>query len=195
MAFSRAKADTFFAGQIAEKRFQLGGDPTDVGQKKGIVHGNVRLGFVDDDQAPENFVGMIVVPDDGTVIGPIDLPFELTCELPCLVRVWPESAPAAHRKVVATVSVPPMKHRWAATRRVILQHAELAVPAVATAIPQWVHSISCCEVDAAVTLFDATGAVLCAWTGPFVDVPRPRLAVLAATTSLTDVPILFSYES
>ena len=195
MAYARAKADTFFAGQSAEKRFQLGGDPTDVGQKKGIVHGNLRVGFSADQQADENFAALVVIPDDGTLIGPLDLPFELTCELPCLVRVWPESTPAADRHVIATVSVPPLKHRWSATRRVILPHAELALPAVAVDIPQWVHSISCCEVDAAVTLFDATGAVLCAWTGPFTDVPRPRLAVLAATTSLSDVPILFSYES
>jgi len=191
--FPRAKADTFFAGQLAEKRFQLGPNPSGVGQKRGISHGNLRVGFVDDDQADENFTAYVTLPDDGAVVGPIDLPFELTCELPILVKVRPDSAPAADRHVIATVSIPPLKHRWSATRRVVLPPP--GPPVVAVTIPQWVHSLTCCEVDAVVTLFDATGAPLCSLIGPFKDWPRPRLATIMATSFDTPVPVLLSYES
>jgi len=194
--FPSAKSDTFFAGQVTTKHFQLGRDPKGVGTSLAIEQGNLRVGFLDDQQADENFVGRIVLPDNGGVIGPIDLPFELAVETPCVVKVTPESAPAVDRNVIATLSTAPLKHRWAATRRIVLAHAELAVPAGAQSIPQWVHSVSCCVVDAAVTMFDATGAPLCSLTGPFKDWVRPRLAVLIATAYLDDdVPVVFSYQA
>jgi len=188
-----AKSATFPAGSRGEQHFQLGEDPAEVGTGKRIQYGNVRCGFSGDEQAAENFTGWIILPDNGTEIGPIDLPFELTVPLPCRVRVRPDADPGADRIVVATVSIPPGKHRWAATRRVLVP--PFAVPAVAVPIPQWVHSLSVCEQDAAVSLFDATGALLCAITGPVWDVPRPRAAVLLATTAVLGTSVLFSYQA
>lgn len=190
MAFAWAKADTFLAGQLTTKQFQLGGDPSGVGVDRPILHGSVRVGFDGREQAPEPFAGELVLPDAGGVIGPLDLPFEITCGLPVLVRVWPELAPARDRSVIASASSPPLKLRWAATRRQYL----LTAPAYYV-IPQWVHSLSVCEVDAAVSLFDATGALLCAVTGPVWDVPRPRLAALIATTAAPGTAVLYSYQA
>ena len=185
-----AKSDTFSAGQLATRQFQLGPDPEHVGTCKPILHGSLRVGFKGDEQAPEQFTGTIILPDDGGVIGPIDLPFEVTVELPLLVKVTPSVAPAADRDVIATVSTPPLKLRWAATRRVFLPAGGGAL-----VIPQWVHSVSVCEVDAAVTMFDALGNVLCAITGPVWDVPRPRAAVLIATTAANGTAVLYSFQA
>lgn len=191
-----AKSDSFGRGELTTRQFQLGPDMAGVGTCKPILHGSVRVGFKGDEQAPENFSATIILPDDGGRIGPLDLPFEITLELPCLVQVRPDVAPSGDRDVIATASSPPLKLRWAATRRILLPHATLVIPGAPRPIPQWVHSLSCCVVDAAVTLFDAAGNVVCAATGPFVDLPRPRLAVQLATTYVDeDVPILFSYQA
>jgi hypothetical protein len=185
-----AKAETFPAGMASARQFQLGPEARGAGILVPIGHGSVRVGFEGHEQAPENFLAELVLPDQGQVIGPIDLPCELTVELPVLVRVWPEAAPAADRRVVVTASTPPLKARWSATRRVYL----LTAPAYQV-IPQWVHSVSCCEVDAAVSLFDALGNLLCAFTGPRWDVPRPRLAVLISTTAAPGTAVLCSYQA
>jgi hypothetical protein len=188
-----AKSDTVRAGSRRAVHFQVGENPNRVGTEKPIHSGVVRVGFLDDDQAPENFTGYVVLPDNGIRIGPIDLPFELAVPLPMRVEVQPDVEVAADRHVICTLAWPPVPVRWQATRWETIPAFD--VPAQHIVIPQWVHSLSCYQQDAAVSMFDVTGALLDAITAPFYDVPRPRRAVLLATTSETDVPVLYSYQA
>jgi hypothetical protein len=188
--FPWAKSDTFPAGERATRHFQLGPDPKRVGTSERILHGSLRVGFTGEPQAPENFTAWVIPPDNGSMIGPLDLPFEMTVGFPVRVEVRADVAPAAAREVLATLSYPAVKLRWAATRREIAPEG----PANAV-IPQWVHSISICKIDATLTLFDAVGNVVCALVGPVWDVPRPRLAVLMSTVDPGGTAVLFSYEA
>jgi hypothetical protein len=188
-----AKSATFKAGERAHQHLQLGDNPESVGTSRPIQYGSVRCGFLDDRQAPENFTAYVVLPDNGSRVGPIDLPFEGSFPLPLRIEIQPDAHPAAPVDVVASVAYPGTKLRWACTRRVVVP--AFAVPAVHVVIPQWVHSVSVCEQDAAVTLFDATGAVLCAITGPVWDVVRPRAAVLMATTAVLGTAVVYSYQA
>lgn len=186
-----AKSVVFPAGQIRQQHLQLGGNPAEVGTSREIRHGCLRVGFLGDQQSDVNFSGTVILPDNGTQIGPLDLPFELTAELPLRVEIKPDEAPTADRDVVASVSWPgAAKLRWGATRRILVPEGPAYV-----GIPQWVHSISVCEVDVAVTMFDALGNVLCAVTGPIWDVARPRLAVIMSTTNPGGTPVLCSYQA
>ena len=188
-----AKSDTIVAGSRKAVHFQLGEDPKGVGTTNAIASGVVRVGFLGGDQAPENFTGYVVLPDNGLRIGPIDLPFELSCPLPMRVEVEPDQVVAGDRNIVATLAYPPVAVRWNATRWEVIP--AFAVPASHIVIPQWVHSLSVYLQDAAVTMFDATGAVVDAFTAPAYDVPRPRRAVLLATTWEAPVPVLYSYQA
>ena len=187
------KSTTFRAGQRGQQHFQLGQDPKAVGTSNAVQYGCVRAGFPDDQQPAENFTGYVVLPDNGTRIGPIDLPFELMVPLPVRVEVQPDVNLTATAQVVASVAYPASKHRWAATRRAIVPAA--TVPSTPITIPLWVHSIGICKVDATITLFDALGNVLCSFFGPVYDVPRPRAAVLIATVDAEPVGILYSYQA
>jgi hypothetical protein len=188
-----AKSDTVQEGTRREIHFQVGENPNQVGTEKPIHAGVVRVGFLDDDQAPENFTGHVVLPDNGITIGPIDLPFELAVPLPMRVIVRPDEQVAADRHIICTLAHPPVPVRWQATRWEVIP--AFADPVQHIVIPQWVHSISVYQQDAAVSMFDATGALLDAVTAPIYDFPRPRRAVILATTSETDVPVLYSYQA
>ena len=188
-----AKSDTVQAGTDRLIHFQLGENPNKVGTQNAIQAGLLRVGFLGNAQAPENFTAYVVLPDNGGRIGPIDLPFELACPLPLRVEVAPDEVVQADRKVIATLAYPSPATRWQATRwEVIPAYVE---PVQYIYIPQWVHSLSVYQQDAAVSIFDATGALLDAITAPVYDVPRPRRGVILATTSEVDVPVLFSYQA
>lgn len=191
MRSSWALCNTFVAGTRATARFQLGPDPQqgELGQDFAIIAGSIRVGW-NDRVPPDEYVANVVLPDDGGVIGPIDVPFELACELPVLVQVYAVDVTSVSATLIATACTPPLKLRWSAQHRLWCPGDGSAV-----VVPQWTHSVSVCEVDAAVSLFDATGALLCALTGPIFDVPRPRAAVLAATTWLTGTALTCHYSS
>ena len=188
-----AKSETIQAGSRKLIHFQLGIDPKGVGTSEPIRAGLVRVGFLNDQQAPENHTGYVVLPDNGIRIGPIDLPFELSCPAPMRIEVQPDEVVAADRNIVATLAESTIGIRWNATRWEVIP--AFADPVQWIVIPQWVHSLSVYLQDAAVTMFDVTGAVVDAITAPVYDVPRPRRAVLLATTSEVPVPVLYSYQA
>jgi hypothetical protein len=187
-----AKSDTVPAGTRKRVHFDVGPNPAEIGTSKPIGSGIVRCGFLADDQAPENHTGWVELPDNGIRVGPIDLPFELAMPLPCRVIVQPDSDVGSDRVVLCTLASPTIATRWQATRWEELPFNEPAQP---TAIPQWVHSVSVYKQDAAVSFFDALGNLVCAVTGPVYDVPRPRRAVLLATTDPDGCSVLFSYQA
>lgn len=155
------------AGDTRTQRLEIG--PTHHPPLGPGVCGTLRVGFRGPDYPAVRVSALVALADQGTEIGPIDLPFLLPCELPARLAITPE-APLPEGLGVCLSASPGILFdlRYGATRSVT------ANAGVVTPLPPWALAVSSRTPGAILTWLDATGAEL-GRTAPGLS-PRPRSA-------------------
>ncbi len=164
------------AGDFRPRRFLLGPASQDEAREwrgTGVssLAGVVRLGFTENGPLPAiRFFSSFRLPDNGNVVGPIDLPAIVPMELPCEVTIWPESQldqGQAAAVVLTAVDDSSWYGRFQATHTILLpDEAPLSV-----LLPLWVTGASLVDNAAVAHWRDAADA---ANLGNFAGNANPR---------------------
>jgi hypothetical protein len=126
----------WLAGEAAEKRFQIGSPAAAQNEEHNLL-GFLRVGY-SGAALQEACDAMVYPADNGTAIGPLDLPFMIVCEAPATVAVKPVagSPRSAINIVLSMVPAGAPSDRLYATRSIV------AVLNQVIPLPQWVRGVS-----------------------------------------------------
>ncbi|UCC72325.1 MAG: hypothetical protein JSV86_18455 [Gemmatimonadota bacterium] len=175
----------FPAGSTDPQRFEVGPAISMVGYKEGAIVGTLRGGFANG-QPAQNFVANFLLPDQGNVMGPIDLPFTFECELPVTIEITPEAAPTAEILVqLAASDGTGCDSTYGALRSVWVEDGNNVT------IPQWCQAVSLSDNAAIGEWQDPAAAPIGTFTGNHN--PRPRHAATVLVTG--DTLVIFHYTS
>lgn len=173
--------DRWLAGDATDRVFDIGticetnrDRPVGLGLLRVGYYGSATLAAID---------GYIKIADDGTEMGPIDVPFSIVVEEPVHVTLRPVAAPGAEVRVVLSVT-PVCAHLQCenATRTIAAALGAVLI------LPQWVRQVTA-FAPATFQFRDRVGAVLSnAITGAFVR-PAAAYDVLVGAAGT----IVFSY--
>jgi len=179
-------AEMFPAGSTEPKRFEIGPPIHNVGYREGAIMGNLRIGFANG-QPAQNFIAYVRLPDQGNLVGPIDVPCLLEMELPLTVILEPEAAPTTDVLVELAVSATGGRDStYGGLRSVWVEDGNTI------AIPQWTQAVSLGTTTATGQWLDAASAVIGDFAGNHN--PRPRQAVQIQVND-ADSLVIFHYTS
>lgn len=179
---------TFPAGSETPLPFELGPpDQTESGEWHGkevsAVLGTLRLGFLERLPAVR-FCARIILPDQGTELGPLDLPLLFPVELPIRFWVWPLVASDVDVKIEASA------FRGCCSAGTFQATYLLECAAGLNELPQWV--IAALPMLGTGVWADAAGNPC----GPIVSgetwpSPRPRNAHYILTTTAATMLLFY----
>jgi hypothetical protein len=167
----------FRATETQSQRFQIGPEtPKGHTAEVSDVCGSLRIDFPGADYPPERYYALIICPDQGTQLFPVDLPLDLDIDLPVILQIFRDHEPGRNPRPLPMYDVtascwkhPLTRRRYGATRvEQVLEGGTIPIPPMAQAV-------TLSNLAATGQWIDAAGAVLSTFIG--WDNVRPRTAV------------------
>lgn len=168
----------FDTDETQSQRFQIGPEtPKGYTAEVSDVAGSLRIDFPGAEYPPERYYALIICPDQGTQIWPVDVPLDLDIDLPVVLQIFRDPEPTQGLPsrqmpkfdVTATCWKHPLTHRKYGATRVeqVLEGGTILIPPMAQAVTlsNWA---------ATGQWLDSAGNVLSSLIG--WNNPRPRTA-------------------